>query len=350
VLDDPTVRRVAIVRLRIGLGDLLCSLPSWRALRRARPDLGITVVTYAETRHILDRMRAWFDELLPFPGYPGIPERPPHVSDLPVFQAGAAARRFDLAVQAYGDNPAANAVCDLLEPRFVGGFAPVGWAPARDVALHLPYPRHLPEIRRHLRLFGHLGVPVREGLGEALEFPVTPADEEGWRALSSRYGLPAAGYVVVHPGATSPSRRWPPHRFARVADALASRGLRVVIGGVAGERTLAGRIRAGMAARPVDLAGRTTLGEYAVALRHAALLITNDTGAAHLAAAVGGRSVTVFLSGDPVRWAHGGVRHRAVRPRVACAPCSHLRCPIGFPCADDVTVGDVLAQAAALLP
>jgi len=47
-------------------------------------------------------------------------------------------KRFDLAVQAYGDNPAANAVCELLGARRVGGFAPRGWRPARDAQLHVP--------------------------------------------------------------------------------------------------------------------------------------------------------------------------------------------------------------------
>src|SRR3712207_3502990 len=86
----------------------------------------------------------------------------------------------------------------------------------------------------------------------------------------------------------------------------------------------------------------------AALLRDAAVLVGNDTGSAHLAAAVGGRSVTVFLPGDPVRWAHPGPRHRALVPDVACAPCPHLVCPIEFRCAQTVHPDAVLAAARGL--
>jgi ADP-heptose:LPS heptosyltransferase len=98
--------------------------------------------------------------------------------------------------------------------------------------------------------------------------------------------------------------------------------------------------------RPVtDLAGATGLAGAAALLRDAALLVGNDTGTAHLAAAVGGRSVTLFLPGDPVRWAHPEPRHAAVRVDVGCNPCPHLDCPIDHRCATAITVPAVLAAA-----
>jgi ADP-heptose:LPS heptosyltransferase len=99
-----------------------------------------------------------------------------------------------------------------------------------------------------------------------------------------------------------------------------------------------------MRARSTDLCGRTTLGGFAALLRGAALLVGNDSGPAHVAAAVGVPSVTVFLSGDPVRWAHPGARHRVARVQVECNPCPHLTCPIDHRCAARLTVADVLAE------
>ncbi|WP_369135646.1 glycosyltransferase family 9 protein [Modestobacter sp. I12A-02662] len=347
-LADPAVRRVALVRLRVGLGDLLCSLPALRRLREHRPDLRVSLVTWPEMAPVVERMGDAVDELLAFPGAQGIPERAPDADGWAPFVAAAAARRFDLALQVYGDRPAANRVAAALGAPLVGGFAPTGWeAPAARASLHLRYPRHLHEVERHLRLFEHLGLPA--GPSPAMSFPITADDDAEHAATLARAGLGAGGYVVLHPGASSPTRRWPVERYAAVGDVLAADGWDVVLSGVPAERDLAGAVAARMTSPVTDLTGATSLGGLAALLRDSAVLIGNDTGSAHLAAAVGARSVTVFLPGDPVRWAHRGARHRAVVADVACAPCPHLVCPIDFRCAASVRTGDVVAAARQLL-
>ena len=100
-----------------------------------------------------------------------------------------------------------------------------------------------------------------------------------------------------------------------------------------------------MRAPAVDLAGRTSLGGFAALLARTAVLVANDTGTAHLAAAVGTPSVTLFLSGDPVRWAHDAERHPTARVQVACNPCSHLTCPIDHRCAMTLGVEHVVSHA-----
>jgi ADP-heptose:LPS heptosyltransferase len=217
--------------------------------------------------------------------------------------------------------------------------------PRRDPATHLPYPQDVHELHRHLRLIAHLGVPTA-GACAALQWPLTDADHQAAAQLHAAYGLRPGRYVVIDPGATSPSRRWPTARYAQVADALGAPGLRVVIGGVADERGVTGEVVAATHTPVVDLTGRTTLGEYAVLLRDAALLVGNDTGSAHLAIAVGGRAVTVFQSGDPRRWAYPASQQTVVRADVGCNPCPHLSCPIDFRCAEQVRVSEVLAAAA----
>jgi ADP-heptose:LPS heptosyltransferase len=351
-LFDPVVRRVALVRPRVGLGDWICSLPALRVLRQARPDLHVTAVTFAEMRPLLERIRELVDDLLPFPGDPGIPDRPADAAAWPAFLAAARAGGFDLALQAYGDRPAANILTAALGATRVGGFAPTGWAPERDAALHLPYPIALHEVRRHLRLVEHLGIPLPPD-AERMEFPVLAEERERFVDLSERAGLEPGGYAVLHAGASAPTRRWPVERFARLGDALAARDLRVVLGGVAAECPLTARLRRLMTAPALDLAGATTVGAYALLLAGAAVLVSGDTGAAHLAAATGTRSVTIFMAGDAVRWAHPGPRHRAARAAVGCNPCPHLACPLHgsrhLRCGTALTVADVLAEVDAAL-
>jgi ADP-heptose:LPS heptosyltransferase len=196
------------------------------------------------------------------------------------------------------------------------------------------------EVHRHLTLFQYLGVPPA---GEDLEFPLTAADRAEARDLVR------GRYAVLHPGATSTSRRWPVGRWAAVGDALVRRGLPVLVTGVPGEEELTAAVVDGMAEPARDVCGATSLGGFAAVLAGASVLASTDTGAAHLAIAVGTPTVTVFLSGDPRRWA--GLRrdrHRVARVDVGCNPCPHLDCPIDHRCAGQLPVAAVLRQLSLL--
>ena len=336
-LINASLRSVLLVRLRVGLGDLLCTVPAVRALRAAWPDLHVALATWPEMAGVVGRMAPWVDELVPFPGAPGIPERPPD-GTLAAWSAAMAARSWDLALQVYGDNPAANAVTAATGARLVGGFAPTG-SSGLDPALHVPYPHALHEADRHLRLLEHLGLPP--GASRALEWPLTAAEQAEAAAL----GLARGAYAVLHPGATSPSRLWPVERFAEVADGLTAAGLEVVVGGVPSEAATTAAVVAACRGPVRDLTGRTSLGAYAALLRDAAVVVANDTGTAHLSAAVGGRVVTLFLSGDPRRWRHAPHLQSVVREDVGCNPCPHLVCPIDHRCALRISPDRVLREA-----
>jgi ADP-heptose:LPS heptosyltransferase len=341
-LRDPAVRRVALVRLRVGLGDLLCSAPALRALRRHRPDLETTLVTWPEMAPVVDRL-GHVHGLLSFPGMAGIPDRPPQPELWEGFVADARERRFDLALQCYGDNPVANTVAASLGARLVGGFSPTGWSPPPGTErLHLPYPVTEHEVRRHLALLQRLGLPVTPD-DERLSFPVSAAEEDAHARLLGSLGLESRGYAVLHPGASSPSRRWPVTSFAVVARRLHAEGLPVVVTGSPGEVDLSRELARRSGAPVLDMCGRTDLPGLALLLRDAAVLVGNDTGTAHLAAAVGARSVTVFQPGDPRRWGYDGPSARALVPHVACAPCPHLECPIDFRCSRATTPDRVLS-------
>jgi ADP-heptose:LPS heptosyltransferase len=343
----PTQKRsVALIRLRVGLGDLLCTVPALRALRAHWPDAHIVLVTWGEMRPVVERYPALVDELMDFPGYPGIPERPPVEEDIEPFFAAAAERRFDLALQMYGANPAANEVTERMGARRTAGFFVTG-ATHPDLSTHLPYPHHEHEVDRHLALLRLLGIPSQ---GRELEFPLLRADvEEATAALAAAGVEPGRPYACLHPGATSQSRRWPVDRFAAVGDALAARGLQVAVTGVASEAELTGSVVAAMRAAAVDLAGATSLGGYAAVLRDAALLVCSDTGAAHMAAALRTPSVVIFQSGDPDRWTGYGPQHRVARVQVECNPCPHLVCPIDHRCAQRLPAELVLGEADAAL-
>lgn len=301
--------RIAIFRALAGLGDFLCVVPTLRAIRRARPDVGISYVGLAETRPLVGRFAAYVDEFIEFPGFPGLPERRPDVRRIPAFLTDVQERAFDLAIQLHGSGEQTNAIVTLFGARRMAGHYRKGSSPS-DAARFLPWVDRCSEVRRGLRLTAHLGWPSDD---ETLEFPIAPGADDALDAIDGLGPGTPAPLVVVHPGATERARRWSPAGFAAVANELAADGCRVVVTGTAAERELTAGV-ARLVRQPVlDLAGRTSLDELAALLRHASLVVCNDTGVSHLAAALEVPSVVVFRASDVDRWAPlDRRRHRPV--------------------------------------
>jgi ADP-heptose:LPS heptosyltransferase len=318
------VRRIAVVRA-LALGDLLCAVPALRALRSAFPDAEITLIGQAWAAGLVKRFPAYLDDHATFPGFPGIPEVPFDAASVHTFLASALARSFDLAVQLHGSGLSSNAFAALLGARATVGFVPPGAAggPPPAPGRWLPYPAHGHESRRLLELPRALGATG----DDHPEFPLDSADREALaelRATVDEDALEPGCYAVVHAGATDPQRRWSLTGFARVADALASAGLRVVLTGTAAESGLTADLRRAMTAPALDVAGRTSLGALAGLIDGARLVVTNDTGISHVAAGRGTPSVVIFRASDPERWAPiDAGRHRAVGGGSVRNACGH---------------------------
>jgi ADP-heptose:LPS heptosyltransferase len=307
VADRPA-RRVVILRALPGLGDLLCATPALRALRGALPRAHVALIGLPATRLLAARFSRYVDELLDFPGYPGLPELSVDDDRLERFLRRMRGRAFDLAIQLHGSGRMTNAFVAALGARATAGFHVAGAAPL-DASCSLAFDEHEPEPLRNLRLVEHLG-----GRGDArLEFPLRPSDKKGLAAaVGDRLG---GAYAVLHAGASRPERRWPVARFAAVGDGLADRGLRIVLTGGRDERGLAAELAGRMRAPAIDLTGRTDVGGLAALLEAAAVTVCNDTGVSHLAVAVDAPSVVVFTTSDRGRWAPLDVaRHPTVAP------------------------------------
>lgn len=331
-------RTIAVLRA-LQLGDLLCAVPALRALRAAAPGAHVTLIGLPWARALVGRFPAYLDDFLELPGFPGFPERAWDAAAFAAFLSEAQARRFDLVLQWHGSGGLSNLLAALLGARAVSGYFRRGeYCP--DSARFLPWNDGEREAERYLRLLRELG--ARGAVGAALEFPVTAKD----RAEAAAFGLAGGDYAIVHPGAQLASRRWLPERFAEVADALAARGVRIVLTGTAAEARLTRHVARAMRAPAVDLAGRTTLGAVAALIDGARLLVANDTGVVHLAAARRTPAVVVSCGGDLRRWAPADARlTRVLHAPVSCRPCAHAECPIGHPCARGVESAAVVAAA-----
>jgi ADP-heptose:LPS heptosyltransferase len=298
-------RSVAVFRA-LQLGDMLCAVPALRALRAALPRARITLIGLPWASSYAARFARYIDDFLGFPGYPGLPEQPPNEPAWPAFLAAARSRAFDLAIQLHGDGSRTNALVAQLGARMRAGFG----APTMG-GLFLRYRDAGSEPARLLRLLRHLGAP---SVDEGLEFPLTPADEAEWQPWPELHALVPGRYICIHAGARDAARRWPAAHFAAVADALArSSGLPIVLTGSAQEAALTRAVARAMHAPALDAAAPVSIGALGALIARSRLLVGNDTGTSHLAAALRVPSVTVFRASDIDRWApRDRRRHRVV--------------------------------------
>ena len=345
---DGEVRRILILRALV-LGDTICAVPALRAIRRAWPQAHIALMGLPVAREYLSRLDC-VDEWRPFPGWPGLPEREPDVRALPAFLAAMHASDWDLAIQLHGSGERTNPFLALLGARWHAGFrSDAAWVPPADEARFAPWPLLGHETQRLLSLCRHLGLPADD---DTLEFPLRDEDDVALaRAWPGR--AQTGPYACLHVGAQLASRRWPLRRFAAVAQALHDAGLAIVLTGTAAERPLTGEFAAMLAALGVpatDLSGATTLWTLGALLRDARVLVCNDTGVSHVAAALRVPSVVLSCGSEPMRWAPPDrARHRVLAKPAPCRPCAYPECPNGHACAHALSVFEVLQALEDLL-
>jgi ADP-heptose:LPS heptosyltransferase len=338
--------RIGIVRA-LHLGDMLCAVPALRSLRAGYPEAHVTLIGLPWARELVGRLPQYLDAFEEFPSFPGIPERPLEPMRISAFLHWAQLTPFDLAVQLHGSGSHINEFVALLGARRTAGFAlPNDVVP--EGGCFVAWPEQGTEVERLLTVPRALGCPDS---GTELELAVTDEDRAAARRALAEAGMEGDGpYACVHPGARYPSRRWPAERFAAAADAIAALGLRIVVTGTLGEAAITRAVREGMQAPSVDLTARLTLGMLAAVVEDAALVLCNDTGISHVAAAVSTRSVVVASGSEVARWAPSArERHRVLWHDRPCRPCGFEICPTQHECARGVGVADVVATADALL-
>ncbi|HUU15158.1 MAG TPA: lipopolysaccharide heptosyltransferase II [Terriglobia bacterium] len=262
------------------------------------------------------------------------------------------AERFDLAILLQNAFHAAwMAWCARIPVRV--GYARDGRSSLLTDAIEPP----LPAAYGHQTQY-YLQLLFRAGLADKPEAvrEIRLAVQETEKAWATRHliklGLGGPRFLVgLNPGASfGPAKRWPAQRFAQLADRLIG-GLHadVLIFGSREERPLAEEIARAMQHTPTVLAGDTSLRQLMATLAQCRLVITNDSGPMHLAAALGVPVVAVFGSTDERATGPVGSRTWVVNHPVDCSPCGLRECPIDFRCMNGLTVDDVYMAALMLV-
>ena len=298
------VEKIAVFR-GLYLGDLVAATPALRALRRGYPGAEISLVGLPWAAALAPHLAPAIDRFVPYPGAPGLDGEDDEAA-LESFLRGMRAEGFDLAVNLHGQGPqSARLVASVGARRTVGFVGGGGEYPALDASVRWDAEEH--EAHKLLLLAEAAG-GVSDGEAPRLRV----REEDGLRA-GELLGRRAGGALaLLHPGASVAEKRWPAESFGRVARALIRRSYDVAVTGSEGERGLCGRV-CDLAPGAVDLSGGTDLSSLIGLVSRADLLVSNDTGPAHLAYALGTPSVTVFgPSTDAGRWGPMDRRRHAV--------------------------------------
>jgi lipopolysaccharide heptosyltransferase II len=349
-----TARSMLAVRLD-GVGDLLMTTPALRALKEARPGRSLTLVA-APGAAALARELPFVDDVIVFvaPWMKSAESAPAGPDATLALGARLRARGFDAAVIftvcTQSALPAATLLFEAGIPRRAAYAREnpyallTDWRAESDRELTYGM-RH--EVQRQIDLVESLGIGVRE---RRLQFPVRDEARRAMLGAARACGLDARRrWLVVHPGATAPSRRYPEVQLAEAVRQLAAKGRwQIAVAGDASDRATAAAIAAG-AHDTVSVAGRLDLAGLAALLQAADAVICNNSGPAHLAAAVGTPVVDLYALTNPQHtpWE---VAHRVLSRDVECRWCLKSACPHGHRrCLADVAPDAIVAAVLALL-
>ncbi|HYG10424.1 MAG TPA: lipopolysaccharide heptosyltransferase II [Pyrinomonadaceae bacterium] len=349
-LQPEQIKRV-VVRGANWVGDAVMTIAALRELRRVLPGAHITLATRPWAKGIFPAGTDIVDELLLLDDAPrGLRATLREIAEW-------RARRFDLALL----------FPNAFQPAFIAAAARipfrVGYA-TDGRALLLTHPLAVPAWRSEQHeVFYYLNLvfELERALTGAAQFAdrepqyqlrVSAERQAAARNLLSRHGaLNERPLVVLCPGSTnSRAKRWPPERFAALADHLMGKAkVNVALIGSREELDVTGEVMAKMRRRPVVLTGETDLAGTVAVLSIADLLVTNDTGPAHISAALERPTLVVFGPTNPVTTRPFSPTADIIRHPPDCAPCMLRDCPIDHRCMTAITPEEVFLRAVEML-
>lgn len=321
------------------VGDAVLAIPAMKAIRRRFPEAEITLL-----------VRPWVAGVFtsaPFIDKVWSEPRPAGFRDWIRISRSLHEKRFDLALLFPNSFESAAMLFLGRIPQRVG-YATDGrsWMLTNSI-------KPSQEKRHQIHYYLDLAAAVTAAVDHpSIEIEANAEEKSHARKLLSSAGIaPDRGFLVLNPGAAYGSaKRWSEDRFAEAGDLLASQlALDVVIIGSEKERSIAERIQGLMRSRVAVLSGRTSLETLIGVISQSALVVTNDSGPMHIAAALGVPTVAVFGPTDDVATGPYGLRTRVVRQPVDCSPCMLRVCPIDHRCMTRLSAEAVADAARELL-
>jgi heptosyltransferase II len=317
--------RKILVRATNWVGDAVMSLPALRALHERCPAAEISILAKPWVADLY-RRETFCHRVIPYTA----------ASLASKWSTAKTLRRenFDCAILLQNAFEAAAIAFAARIPQRIG-YARDGRSPLLTRAVAVPKRGEIPPHERfyYLELLHRAGILDALPVSESIRLDGAPAARIAGLARFRALGL-GENIVGVSPGAAyGTAKQWLPDRFAAAASRIAlDLGGKVAIFGSQAERELCDFVEAACTAPVKNFAGETTLAEFIELAAACRIYLTNDSGAMHIASALGVPTVTVFGATDDVGTGPTGPLARIVREPVECSPCLKRECPIDHRC------------------
>lgn len=328
--DAAKIRKI-LVRSTNWIGDAVMTTPALGSLRSAFPDAEIVLLANPVVAELMtphpscDRVIV-YDKKGPHRGIGGFFR----------FCSGLAGERFDMALLLQNAIEAA-IIARLARIRIRAGYRTDG----RGFLLTHAVPvtdevRTIHHTEYYLNLLRGLGIPISSR--KLLLF----CTEEEKRQARMRLG--SGKWAAINPGAAFGSaKRWYPERFAKVADFLSDEyKFKILLLGGKGETEIGSEVENKMISRPLNLIGKTSVREMIALIAEMQLIVTNDSGPMHVAAAFDLPTAALFGPTDHTTTSPACSNFRIVRRETDCAPCLKRQCPEDHRCMSAISVEDVI--------
>ena len=335
-----------LIRATNWVGDAIMALPALRAVRARFPDAHIAIVARP---YVADLYRGQniCNELIsynPKAEHAGMQGREKLARDL-------RAQNFDAALLLQNAFDAAWLAWRAHIPERIG-YARDGRSPLLTKRVTVPKPGEIPAHEQfyYLELLRRIGwleaLPQHTDASLHVDERQSQRAEQTLQSAGARTNIPR---IAIAAGASYGSAKcWPPDRFAAFINLFRSHtDADIILFGTAAEQTVSDAIGAGISGSSISLVGKTSIADLPALLSRCSLFVGNDSGAMHVAAAVGLPVVAVFGPTDPYGTAPITPRCTLVQQKPFCSPCFLRRCPIDHRCMTAIT--PVMVESAARL-